>query len=269
MREAEQRREQREQRREQWRAQWREQWREQREQREKWREQREQRRERDSEAAREALLAAAEEVFAECGFSGARVDDIAQAAGYNKSLIFHYFGDKLGLYQALVGRMKQRNTTRIAELLERFFPEGSEPCPEQVRAFLAEAIRWSFDNFVQHPQALRMQAWEAAEGWQTYIGCPPMQPAGRWPQRVAEFLRRAQTAGVLWPEIEPEMLIANVMGMTMLYLMSLPRWRRLFPETDMTSPEALARAREQIVALVLHGVLASDVSTDNLDHEEA
>src|SRR5262249_25992284 len=130
MKEAEQ---QRERRREQWREQW-------REQREQWREQREQGTERDSEAAREALLAAAEEVFAECGFSGARVNDIAQAAGYNKALIFHYFGDKLGLYQGLVGRMKRRNTARITELLERFFPEGSEPRPEQVRVFLAEAI---------------------------------------------------------------------------------------------------------------------------------
>src|SRR5262249_37129708 len=201
----------------------------------------------------------------------------AQAAGYNKALIFHYFGDKLGLYQGLVGRMKRRNTARITELLERFFPEGSEPRPEQVRVFLAEAIRWNFDNFVEHPLALRMQAWEAAEGWQTYIGCPPAQPASRWPQRVAEFLRRAQTAGPVRPEIVPEMLTANVMGMTMLYLMSLPRWRLLFPETDMTSPEALVQAREQIVALVLHGVLANDVSSDissevsadNPDHREA
>src|SRR5215813_7945248 len=126
---------------------------------------REQRRERDSEAAREALLAAAEETFAECGFSGARVDDIARVAGYNKALIFHYFGDKLGLYQALVARMKQANTQRISELLERYFPEGAEPQPQQVRTFLAEAIRWSFDSFVEHPQALRIQAWEAAEGW--------------------------------------------------------------------------------------------------------
>jgi TetR/AcrR family transcriptional regulator len=228
-------------------------------------ERRRERRERDAEAARAALLDAAEEVFAECGFSGARVGDIAQAAGYNKALIFHYFGDKLGLYQALVARMKQLNTTRITELLERFFPEGVEPQPERVRAFLTEAIRWSFDNFVRHPQALRMQAWEAAEGWQTYIGCPPAAPASRWPQRVAELLRRAQAAGVLRPEVEPEMLTANVLGMTMQYLMSLPRWRLLFPETDMTSPQALVRAREQIVALVLRGVLAKDVSAN---HEE-
>ena len=53
---------------------------------------------RDATGARTALLEAAEAIFAEHGFAGARVDAIAAAAGYNKSLLFHYFGDKLQLY---------------------------------------------------------------------------------------------------------------------------------------------------------------------------
>ena len=51
----------------------------------------------DAQAAREAILNAAEAVFAEHGFDGARIDAIAALAGYNKSLIFQYFDDKLGL----------------------------------------------------------------------------------------------------------------------------------------------------------------------------
>ena len=70
-------------------------------------------RERDAEAAREAILNAAQEIFARDGFSGARVDDIAHTAGYNKALIFHYFGDKLGLYRAMMSRTKQRLFARF------------------------------------------------------------------------------------------------------------------------------------------------------------
>ncbi len=55
------------------------------------------RRERDAEVARKAILDAAEEIFAQEGFDGARIDAIAEASGYNKSLIFHYFEDKLRL----------------------------------------------------------------------------------------------------------------------------------------------------------------------------
>src|SRR5262245_59170534 len=49
------------------------------------------RRGRDAESARRAILAAAEEAFATSGFDGARVDAIAEASGYNKALLFHYF----------------------------------------------------------------------------------------------------------------------------------------------------------------------------------
>jgi DNA-binding transcriptional regulator YbjK len=41
---------------------------------------------RDAETAREAILCAAQEIFARDGFSGARVDDIAHQSGYNKAL---------------------------------------------------------------------------------------------------------------------------------------------------------------------------------------
>src|SRR5436853_5858385 len=68
----------------------------------------------DAEGAREAILNAAEEVFAEHGFDGARVDAIAARAGYNKSLLFQYFGDKLGLY-AEVNKRIDRDINEIGE----------------------------------------------------------------------------------------------------------------------------------------------------------
>ena len=49
------------------------------------------RRERDPVAAKQALIAAAVAEFATKGFAGARVDEIASAAGVNKQLVYHYF----------------------------------------------------------------------------------------------------------------------------------------------------------------------------------
>src|SRR5712692_8525388 len=76
----------------------------------------------DAKGAREAILNAAEEVFAEHGFDGARVDAIAARAGYNKSLLFQYFGDKLGLYAEVNKRidkdMNELGVRVLAPLLE-------------------------------------------------------------------------------------------------------------------------------------------------------
>ena len=49
---------------------------------------------------RERILEAAVNEFAELGFAGARVDRIAKESGLNKQLIYHYFGNKRGLYEA-------------------------------------------------------------------------------------------------------------------------------------------------------------------------
>jgi TetR/AcrR family transcriptional regulator len=215
------------------------------------------RRERDAEGAREALLRAAEDVFARDGFSGARVEDIALAAGYNKALIFHYFGDKLGLYQTLVARIKQQNGERIGDLMRRYFPDDdTPPQAELLRDFIAQAVRWTFDMYLEHPGLPRMLAWEAAEGWGTYAACPMPHTQARWTKAACDLVRRAQAAGIVRADADPELLIANIMGMTLIYLISLPRYQGMFPHKDLTSADALTRAREQLVGLVLHGILA-------------
>ena len=51
---------------------------------------------------REAILAAAEEVFARKGYHGASIDDVAQAAGISKALIYEHFASKRELHASLV-----------------------------------------------------------------------------------------------------------------------------------------------------------------------
>ena len=57
---------------------------------------------------RQRILASAEAEFVLRGFSGARVERIAAAASVNKQLLFHYFGSKAGLFQAVSDAFSQR-----------------------------------------------------------------------------------------------------------------------------------------------------------------
>jgi TetR/AcrR family transcriptional regulator len=56
---------------------------------------------RDSAATRQRILTVAEKLFAEKGFDGARVDDIAATAKVNKALIYYYFESKQDILNAL------------------------------------------------------------------------------------------------------------------------------------------------------------------------
>lgn len=64
---------------------------------------------RDPARTRERILKAALGEFADKGFAGARVDSIAASAAINKRMLYHYFGDKEGLFrEVLRNKMAQR-----------------------------------------------------------------------------------------------------------------------------------------------------------------
>lgn len=57
---------------------------------------------RDPRATREALLQAGAALFADRGFDGVSIEDVAGRAGVNKALISYHFGGKRALYVAIL-----------------------------------------------------------------------------------------------------------------------------------------------------------------------
>src|ERR1700680_1270937 len=109
-------------------------------------------RERDAEVARRAILNAAEEVFAENGFDGARIDAIAAASGYNKSLIFHYFEDKLGLYAEVIRRADNEVTALQGRVLAPLLADETIVSNAPAfKALLEKIVGILFDYLVEHP----------------------------------------------------------------------------------------------------------------------
>lgn len=62
----------------------------------------------DPTATRERILEASAEVFARAGFEGASTRELATAAGVNISTLAWHFGDKQGLYEAVIDRTYER-----------------------------------------------------------------------------------------------------------------------------------------------------------------
>ena len=103
-------------------------------------------RERRLERTRALLLDAAEEVFAEKGFTPASLDDIARAAGYTKGAIYKHFATKEDLFLAVSDRYWRRYFDNFAEVLSAATEVGA---PE----LDAIAQRWrqlSIDRGAEH-----------------------------------------------------------------------------------------------------------------------
>jgi AcrR family transcriptional regulator len=120
---------------------------------------------RDAAASRQRLLKAAAAEFVAHGVAGARVDRIATAAGANKRLIYDYFGDKDGLFDAV---------------LDRFTEDAVGAVPIDADDLPAYAGRL-FDYHSDNPDLLRLVTWARLEGRTT----PSAQE-----QRRASYRRR-------------------------------------------------------------------------------
>jgi len=57
---------------------------------------------RDAKATKMKILKKARELFSKKGFDATTVDDIAEASGVNKALIYYYFQNKSGLYSEIM-----------------------------------------------------------------------------------------------------------------------------------------------------------------------
>jgi TetR/AcrR family transcriptional regulator len=210
----------------------------------------------DAEGAREAILNAAEAVFAEHGFDGARIDAIAKASGYNSSLLFHYFGDKLGLYIEVVKRADREMTELQVRVLAPLLED--ETIASNVHAFkalLENIVSALFDYLIAHPRFMRMLLWEQAEGWQTFSRTVSQFDTEDADQFESLF-RKARSAGLLRSDFVPMIQLSMVLQICLTYLTFIPLYQMvLLPGEDLFSAAALARAREYLVAFVVHGMM--------------
>lgn len=92
-------------------------------------------RDRVRTATRAALLEASEQVFAEKGIDGARVEDIAARAGVAVGTLYNYFGDSAALLDALIIERRRDLLARLDQALADAKRQRA-PWSGQVAAFI-------------------------------------------------------------------------------------------------------------------------------------
>jgi AcrR family transcriptional regulator len=96
-------------------------------------------------------LAVATEVFAEAGYSGARVDEIAERTRTTKRMIYYYFGGKEQLYLAVL----EQAYLGIREAERAIDVDHTDPV-----AALRLLAELTFDHHVSHDAFIRLVAIE-------------------------------------------------------------------------------------------------------------
>lgn len=101
------------------------------------------------------ILNAAKEVFAEEGFAGARVDEIAERAGVNKAALYYHIGDKKALYAEVIHDVIGTAARRLSVGIE-----AAKTPEEKVRTYIRTLVTTVDEN----PQMPRLMMRELASG---------------------------------------------------------------------------------------------------------
>ena len=188
-------------------------------------------RKRNAERTRKAILAAALREFAQAGFAGARIEKIVKAAKCNIRMLYHYFGDKKGLYMAVLESAYMDLRAREAELKIDF--------DKPLEGFL-ELQRFTFDYFEKNPRfegLLRNENLQHGKfAAQSRVVTETAFPLRR---TIEGLIESGQRQGVFGPDLDPVQIYVTIAAMSRFHLangyslsatlntdMSAPEWRR-------------------------------------------
>lgn len=166
----------------------------------------------------EAILKAAIKEFAERGVEGARIESVARQAKFNKSLIYRYFTDKHGLFEAaLQSKLEERN-------------ESVEKIPVDI----AEILQFYFEENLRDQNYVRVLLNEAQQN----NGAPLIDEPWRrdYYQKHINRLKQSQADGTISDEFDPVCLML-IFTALVFFPATLPQLAQLISGHDVNSAE--------------------------------
>src|SRR5262249_3072279 len=149
------------------------------------------------------------------------------ASSYNKSLLFQYFGDKLGLYTEVVRRADvEMNEMMVRVLVPLLEDETITSNVYKFKTLLETVATVVFDYLVERPRFMRIMLWEMAENWQTYARIASQFNTDDI-DLFERLLRKAHDAGLLRSDFAPVIQLSSLVQICLSYLAFLPLYQML------------------------------------------
>ena len=188
------------------------------------------------------IMAAAETVFAEHGFRGSTVDEIAQAAHMSKPNLLYYFNSKEALYRAVLEHTLDIWLEPLAEIAAKRDPET------EIRRCIARKIESSRNN----PNASRVFASEMLRG-APVLGDYLRGPLKALVASKCTVIKRWIDDGKLAP-IDPIHLIFMIWATTQHYADFADQVKAVWGKGELGTKE-FERIEEAVSEIVLRGIL--------------
>ncbi len=191
----------------------------------------------------EQILKAAKQIFQERGFAGARMQEIADEAGINKSMLHYYFRSKDKLFQQV-----------FQDSIRQFFPEILKVLNADLALVpkIEKLVETYYEMFKKHPHLPRFVIHEM----------------NQHPKRFREFLEKinfeipkqflkqiqAEIKAGTMKHIDPREFIINTIGLCVFPLIARPMIETVFYMNDEQYQQFLEQRKKELPKFILNAV---------------
>jgi AcrR family transcriptional regulator len=199
------------------------------------------RRPRNAAKAKADLLDVATEIFARHGYYGARVDDIADKSTTTKRMIYYYFGDKNGLFTAVLERAYAN--VRAAETALHL---ADLPPIDALTALVRHTFRWH----AAHPEVARLVAAENAVEAE-HLRHSPQHHDANLPvvTMIDDILQRGLADGIFVRKASPLELHLHMSALALFQITNSPSIAATF-DVNLLDPATVDNAATDLASMI-------------------
>jgi AcrR family transcriptional regulator len=199
-------------------------------------------RRRDPDRTRREILDVATSEFADRGYSGARVDEIAARTRTTKRMIYYYFESKEGLYAAVL-EAAYATIRREEQTIEL---DHLDPV-----AAIRRLAELTFDHHESHPEFIRLVAIENIHRAEHLAALPDLDALGSPATRlIEEILRRGAADGSFTRDVDAVDVHMLISSYCVFRLANRHTWQTLFGR-DLLDPARRDAYRQMLGDLVV------------------
>ena len=209
----------------------------------------------DVQKTRETILAAAGYTFGDHGFKGTSIDSIAAKAGYNKSLIFQYFGNKQGLYIEVLSQIDCEMSELLTRLVDSSLHESPDIYNKQLfKSFIRTILESLIDFMIDHQHFMRLMNWEQAEGWSSFAKISSQIEPTHFPQ-IEMLFKKAQKSDLIRHDLDISFMLLLIMQICWSAPSLFPLFKCAPVSADHLFSDTFDNFREQTIRFIIEGII--------------